>query len=78
MAQRLTKNSFEGGLNVDMDKSKLDPIFATEIHNLETIGDGKFYNLTNIKGTINVQDVINTASTEVLGVFRNKIGRAHV
>ena len=72
MAQRLTKNSFEGGLNVDMDKSKLDPIFATEIHNLETIGDGKFYNLTNIKGTINVQDVINTASTEVLGVFRNK------
>lgn len=72
MAQRLTKNSFEGGLNTDVDKSKLDPIFATEIHNLETIGDGKFYNLTNIKGTINVQDVINTASTEVLGVFRNR------
>jgi hypothetical protein len=72
MAQRVTKNTWERGLNTDAATSKILPAFATDINNLETIGDGNFYNLTNIKGTTTVDEVSTTANTVVLGVFKNK------
>lgn len=73
---RLTINRFVKGLNTDVDKTLLDPVFFTDAHNLEIVGNGNFFSLKNIKGTVNVQNVINTANTVLLGVFENfyKIG----
>ena len=70
--QRLTKNIFSRGQNTDVDHQQITPDFATDIQNLELVGDGAFLALKNIRGTTSVQDVINVANTEVLGVFETK------
>lgn len=71
MAQRLTQNSFEGGLNTDVSKSKLNPTFYTEAHNVDSVADGDFFALKNIKGTFLSQVITSVAGTEVLAVFAN-------
>jgi hypothetical protein len=71
MAQRLTRNTFEGGLNTDIDISKIDPIFYTDAHNLELVSNGKFHSFTNIAGTTDIKNLIGTGTNEVLGVFAN-------
>jgi hypothetical protein len=72
MSIRLTRNSWEGGLNTDTDKSKLDPIFYTAAHNLDTVGDGSFFALKNIQGTDKVKAIVNPPDTTVLGAFAAK------
>lgn len=72
MAQRLTQNSFEGGLNTDVSKSKLNPTFYTEAHNVDSVADGDFFALKNIKGTTKTKVFVNPPNTAVLGVFANK------
>jgi hypothetical protein len=70
--QRITKNIFRGGLNTDSSPNQIDPIYFTDAHNLSLVSDGEFFDLKNIRGTTLVQDIINVASTEVLGVFETK------
>lgn len=69
--QKLTRNTFEKGLNTDQEASKLQPVHYTDAHNVELVGDGDFFALKNIKGTTNVQDVLSNASASVIGVFEN-------
>lgn len=72
MSDRVTRNNFTRGQNTDVDKTLLDPVYFTEAHNVELVGDGNFTALKNIKGTVNVQDIIGLSGTEVLGVFETK------
>jgi hypothetical protein len=76
VASGFTINKFNKGRNTDIDGALLDPLFYTNAHNLELVGAGKFFSLKNIKGTLKVEDVINTSNTEILDVFENfyKIG----
>lgn len=83
MAQRLTRNTFEKGLNTDIDFSKLDPVFATALNNVEITQDGKFFNLTEVKGL--TEELLEgsgfptgVSETEILGSFASKynIGNA--
>lgn len=68
----ITRNTFEGGLNTDTDKSLLDPRSYTDAHNIERLSNGKFKAFTNVQGTLNLYDLTNVSNTKVLGVFRNK------
>jgi hypothetical protein len=71
--QKLTRNTFEGGRNTDVDKIRLNPNFYTDAHNVELVGGGDFTALTNIRGTTNVQNILNNEPTvNVLGVFENR------
>ncbi len=70
MAQRLTKNTFSKARNTDVSKALIGPDQYIEAHNVEIVGDGNFFALQNIQGTVNVQNIIS--DTECLGVFRNK------
>lgn len=58
-----TRNSFQKGLNTDVSPAWLEPFFYTDAHNLELVGDGHFYALKNVRGTLDVQTI--TASTDV-------------
>src|SRR5687768_8384103 len=74
--QKITKNIFSGGMNTDVDRQQIQPNFFTDSQNIEFTGDGVFLAAKNIRGTTNLQDVINIADTHVLGVFETeyKIG----
>jgi|GEM_PF-4223704 len=70
---RLTRNTFNKGRNTDQDRNKISPDQYLEAHNLEMVGDGTFYSLKNIKGTVNVGDILGldiTLVNECLGVFK--------
>lgn len=67
--QKITRNTFEKGLNTDQELSKLEPSYYTDAHNVELVGDGDFFSLKNIKGTTNVQNIIGVGS--VIGVYEN-------
>lgn len=67
--QKVTRNTFEKGLNTDQELSKVQPVQYTDAQNVELVGDGDFFALKNIKGTTNVQNVITGGS--VIGVFEN-------
>lgn len=69
--QKLTKNDFRGGLNTDVSPNLIQPTYYVDAHNLELVGDGKFFDLKNIKGTTLVQNIINVPNTRVLKVFEN-------
>lgn len=69
--QKITRNTFEKGLNTDQEAGKLEPVKYTDAHNVELVGDGDFFALKNIKGTTNVENVVSTASASVIGVFEN-------
>lgn len=69
--QKITRNTFEKGLNTDQEASKLQPVQYTDAHNVELVGDGDFFALKNIKGTTNVQNIISGANSSVIGVFEN-------
>jgi hypothetical protein len=47
----ITSNNFSGGRNTDTDKSIIQPNQYIEAHNVELVGDGKFFALQNINGT---------------------------
>lgn len=70
MAQRLTKNTFSKARNTDVSKALIGPDQYIEAHNVEIVGDGNFFALQNIQGTVNVQNIVSSA--KCLGVFRNK------
>lgn len=70
--QKPTKNIFAGGLNTDKDKNIIESSQYIEAHNVELVSDNNFYALKNIKGTTSVQNIINVADTDVLGVFETK------
>ena len=69
--QKITRNTFEKGLNTDQEASKIQPVQYTDAHNVELVGDGDFFALKNIKGTTNVQDIISATNVNVIGVFEN-------
>lgn len=69
--QKLTRNTFEKGLNTDQEAGKLEPVKYTDAHNVELVGDGDFFALKNIKGTTNVENVVSNTSVSVIGVFEN-------
>lgn len=69
--QKITRNTFEKGLNADIENSKIEPVQYTEAHNVEIVGDGEFLSLRNIKGTEAVQAVTSAVGGEVIGVFEN-------
>lgn len=69
--QKITRNTFEKGLNTDIESSKIEPVQYTDAHNVEIVGDGEFLSLRNIKGTESVQAVTNAVNAEVIGVFEN-------
>jgi len=69
--QKITRNTFEKGLNTDQEASKVQPVQYTDAHNVELIGDGDFFSLKNIKGTTNLENVVNGANASVIGVFEN-------
>ncbi len=71
--QKLTRNTFTKGRNTDQDRNKISPDQYFEAHNVSLVGDGVFYSLQNLKGTVNVQDILGTnlaLVNECLGVFR--------
>jgi len=68
----ISTNSFRAGKNTDVDQQQIEPIYATDIQNLSLVEDGAFLALKNIRGTINVQDIIGLSGTEVLGAFETK------
>jgi hypothetical protein len=72
--QKITRNTFEKGLNTDTDPSKLDPQSYVQAQNVELFGDGNFFALKNIKGLTNVSTIETTADVDsyVLGVYENK------
>lgn len=69
--QKITRNTFEKGLNTDQEVSKIQPVQYTDAHNVELVGDGDFFSLKNIKGTTNVQNVLTGTNVNVIGVFEN-------
>lgn len=69
--QKVTRNTFEKGLNTDQEASKIQPVHYTDAHNVELVGDGDFFALKNIKGTTNVQNVVSGVNVSVIGVFEN-------
>jgi hypothetical protein len=69
MPQRLTINRFHGGLNTNIDKALIDPVFYTDAHNVELVTNGKFRSLTNVKGTQKFSDITSVTGTAVLGAF---------
>ncbi len=72
MPAPIFRNGFEKGLNSDVDKDYVNNSQYTNAHNLELVGDGKFFALKNVRGTTNVQNVVSAADSEVLGVFENQ------
>jgi len=77
--QKVTRNTFEKGINSDIDPTKLPPAVYTDAHNVELIGDGDFFALRNVKGTTLEESILTGTNVEVLGVFENsyKIGGAN-
>lgn len=69
--QKITRNTFEKGLNTDQEASKLQPQNYTDAHNVELIGDGDFFSLKNIKGTTGLENIVAGANASVIGVFEN-------
>jgi len=69
--QKITRNTFEKGLNTDQEASKLQPQQYTDAHNVELVGDGDFFSLKNIKGTTNLDNIVSGTNASVIGVFEN-------
>lgn len=70
--QKITRNTFQKGLNTDLEAGKLPPEQYTDAHNIELVGDGSFFAAKNIKGTTNVEFLSGADGIEVIGVFENK------
>src|SRR5690606_11073969 len=43
--------------------------YFTDAHNVELTSDGNFLSLKNLKGTVEVGGITNSAGTEVIGIF---------
>lgn len=73
--QKITRNSFEKGVNKDIDSDKIQPSSYTDAHNVELVGDGDFFSLRNIKGTTFEHQILESGG-QVIGVYDNvyKIG----
>lgn len=69
--QKITRNTFEKGLNTDIESSKIEPVQYTDAHNVEIVGDGEFLSLKNIKGTEGVKSVTSAVNGEVIGMYEN-------
>lgn len=69
--QKVTKNTFERGLNSDIDPNKLPPSAYTDAHNVELVGDGDFFALRNVKGTTLKEQILAGINAEVIGVYDN-------
>ena len=69
--QKVTKNTFEKGLNSDIDPNKLPPTAYTDAHNVELVGDGDFFALRNVKGTTLKEQILAGINAEVIGVYDN-------
>lgn len=78
--QKITRNTFEKGLNTDTDPSKLDPQSYVDAQNVELIADGDFFALKNIKGLTYVSDIISNTGYDnyVLASFSNKYKKGTV
>lgn len=62
----IAKNIFSGGRVLDVDPNSIQPDTYVEAHNVELVGDNKFFALKNIKGTTEI-DFIKDA--EILAVY---------
>jgi hypothetical protein len=69
--QKITRNTFEKGLNTDQEVSKIQPQQYTDAQNVELIGDGDFFSLKNIKGTTKLDNITQASNSSVIGVFEN-------
>lgn len=69
---QLHKNSFEGGLNTDVNPNVVNSTQFIEAHNLSLVESGKFLALQNLKGTVELEKITALDNTSVLGVFNNK------
>lgn len=74
MKQRVTRNSFDGGRNTDVDPSLINPNQYVEAHNVELVSEGgAFYAITDVKGTTEKIELTGLPTTcLILGSFANK------
>jgi len=66
----ITKNSFQRGRSTDVDPSVVANDSYLEAHNVTLTGDSKFLALENIKGTVEVGEVV--AGSNVMAVYSNR------
>src|SRR5260221_317918 len=64
---KITKNSFSGGRNADINVSAIPPDQYISAHNVDFIGSGDFYGLQQIAGTTNVASFGVDASLKEIG-----------
>lgn len=69
---RITRNTFPGGRNSDVDPSIINPNQYTSAYNVELVSDGKFFALTSVNGTSEVRQITALPSdVQILGSFGN-------
>jgi hypothetical protein len=66
---KIHQNLFSGGLNKDLNRSFVESAEYFDAHNLTLVESNKFLALENIKGTTNLQTIVNDSTTIVLKVF---------
>ncbi len=66
------KNSFDGGLDTNITQRLLPPNKYVDAANVNLAEDNEFYALENIKGTIEVKNIIDEPIINLLAVFPTK------
>lgn len=72
MAAEVTKNTFSGGINSDVNPTSIESNQYLSSLNLSIVADNKFGALENIKGTTQLSELLPVTGETVLGVFSNK------
>lgn len=72
--QKVTKNTFTGGLNTDLDPQIIPQDSYIDAINVSLTEDGKFFALKNLNGTADFATVYSGIDTnqKVLGLYLNK------
>lgn len=79
MPTKLHKNTFEGGLNKDIDSKSIAQNQYTEAFSLSLTRDGKGASLTSIKGTTDIEPLLSNteynaiSDVHILGAFEGRL-----
>lgn len=66
---KLTKNSFSGGRNSDINVADIQPNQYQAAHNIDIVANGNFFALENIKGTTGLAVLAEDDTTREIGSY---------
>lgn len=69
VSTQITRNTFEKGINSDLNPASVAPGMYRYAQNLSLTGDGSFGGLQNVLGTTKIADLFTSPNQYILGVF---------